>query len=116
MRGGQGVVDLVNVKEGLEDKQKTLVDDKTFRADLATSCETKEAEWQVRQKTHSEEVGLGARERKLQALSKLRLYQLERQPDPPCGQHAGVWHEWNREAQKGLRYNGWEHPQLEARH
>jgi len=55
-RLGNNGVELVNMKEDLEDTKKSLEEDKAFLADLEKNCSTKEAEWAVRQKTRAEEI------------------------------------------------------------
>ena len=48
-RIGEAGVELVTLKESLEDSQKSLAEDSAFIADLEKSCKTKEAEWATRQ-------------------------------------------------------------------
>jgi len=55
-RHGEMGVEIVNMKEDLDDTQKALVADKTFLADLEKNCDTKQAEWEERSKTRSEEL------------------------------------------------------------
>merc|ERR1711920_251189 len=45
-----------NEKEDLDDTKKALAADKKFLVDLETDCKTKEAEWDERSKTRSEEL------------------------------------------------------------
>jgi len=49
-------VEIVQHKEDLSDTQAALLEDKKLAAELEKSCGTKEAEWDERQKTRSEEV------------------------------------------------------------
>merc|ERR1719203_151409 len=56
VRHGETGVAIVNLKEDLDDTQKALAADKKFLADLETDCKTKEAEWEERSKTRSEEL------------------------------------------------------------
>jgi len=55
-RIGEAGVELVTLKESLEDSQKSLAEDTAFAADLEKSCKTKEGEWATRQKVRSEEL------------------------------------------------------------
>jgi predicted metal-binding transcription factor (methanogenesis marker protein 9)/predicted nucleic acid-binding Zn-ribbon protein len=55
-RKGQVELEIVAVKEDLDDTQKSLAADTGFLADLEKSCSTKEAEWEVRSKTRTEEL------------------------------------------------------------
>merc|ERR1740121_3344061 len=55
-RLGQTNVDIVNLKEELDDTTKALRADKQFLANLGTSCDTKKSEWEARSKTRSEEL------------------------------------------------------------
>merc|ERR1719416_256578 len=55
-RLGQVKVDIVNLKEELDDTTKALRADRQFLANLGTSCDTKQAEWEARSKTRSEEL------------------------------------------------------------
>jgi len=55
-RLGQTNVDIVNLKEELDDTTKALRADRQFLANLGTSCDTKKAEWEARSKTRSEEL------------------------------------------------------------
>jgi len=54
-RRGNGQVELVNMKEDLDDTQNSLAEDKGFLGNLDKSCETKKAEWTERQKTRADE-------------------------------------------------------------
>merc|ERR1719311_1719381 len=56
VRLGNKGVELVNMKEDLEDTTKSLAEDKAFLADLAKNCKTKEAEWAEICKTRAEEL------------------------------------------------------------
>jgi len=55
-RLGQTNVDIVNLKEELDDTTKALRADREFLANLGTSCDTKKGEWEARSKTRSEEL------------------------------------------------------------
>jgi len=55
-RSGDVAVEIVNLKEDLDDTQKSLEEDKKFLADLKKNCATKEAEWAAICKTRSEEL------------------------------------------------------------
>merc|ERR1719335_489942 len=55
-RDGEIGVDIVNMKEDLEDTQKALMEDKKFLADLEKNCATKEKEWEERCKTRQMEL------------------------------------------------------------
>merc|ERR1719210_2995258 len=55
-REGQVRLEIVAIKEDLDDTTKSLAEDKVFLADLEKSCATKEAEWQERSKTRTEEL------------------------------------------------------------
>merc|ERR1719203_1807128 len=55
-RLGQTNVDIVNLKEELDDTTKALRADKQFLANLGTSCDTKKSEWEARSKTRTEEL------------------------------------------------------------
>merc|ERR1719277_1825710 len=55
-RLGQVSVDIVNLKEDLDDTAKALRADKEFLANLGSSCDTKKAEWEERSKTRQEEL------------------------------------------------------------
>merc|ERR1719324_1604054 len=48
-RIGELGVELVTLKEDLEDTTKSLTEDKAFLKDLAKNCKTKEEEWAKRQ-------------------------------------------------------------------
>merc|ERR1719158_810927 len=55
-RLGEVGVEIVNLKEDLDDTQKALAEDKKFLEDLEKNCKTKEAEWDIICKTRSEEL------------------------------------------------------------
>jgi len=55
-RIGEAGVELVTLKESLEDSQKSLAEDSAFLKDMATACKTKEAEWASRQTVRAEEM------------------------------------------------------------
>merc|ERR1719456_517389 len=55
-RGGAAAVELVNMKEDLDDTKTSLAEDKQFLADLEKNCKTKKAEWAERCKTRAEEI------------------------------------------------------------
>merc|ERR1719198_1697945 len=55
-RSGEAGIELVNLKEDLEDTTESLAEDKKFLADLAKNCETKEAEWAERCKIRAQEL------------------------------------------------------------
>jgi len=55
-RLGEVGVELVNAAEDLADTQKALGEDAKFLADLDNTCKTKADEWEVRQKTRSDEL------------------------------------------------------------
>merc|ERR1719174_2110327 len=54
-RIGELGVELVTMKEDLDDTTKSLIEDEAFLKDLETNCKTKEAEWATRQKIRAEE-------------------------------------------------------------
>jgi len=53
---GEVGVDLVNMKEDLDDTQAALLEDKKFLADLDKNCAAKKADWDERSKTRAEEL------------------------------------------------------------
>merc|ERR1719301_509550 len=53
-RIGELGVELVTMKEDLDDTTKSLIEDEAFLKDLETNCKTKEAEWATRQKIRAE--------------------------------------------------------------
>merc|ERR1719379_1322252 len=55
-RLGEVGIELVNLKEDLDDTAGTLAEDKKFLADLEKNCATKAKEWELRCKTRSEEL------------------------------------------------------------
>merc|ERR1719387_3479352 len=55
-RLGNRGVELVNMKEDLDDTKKSLAEDKAFLKDLEKNCKTKEAEWTEICKTRAEEL------------------------------------------------------------
>jgi len=55
-RVGEVGIEIVNLKEDLDDTSKSLAEDKQFLADLQKNCATKEEEWAAICKTRSEEL------------------------------------------------------------
>merc|ERR1719284_472497 len=55
-RVGQVGLDIVEMKEDLDDTAKTLAEDKKFLAELEKGCATKEAEWDERCKIRADEL------------------------------------------------------------
>jgi len=55
-RIGELGVELVTLKEDLDDTTKSLTEDKAFLKDLAKNCKTKEDEWAARCKVRAEEL------------------------------------------------------------
>merc|ERR1740121_892523 len=55
-RHGELGVEIVNMKEDLDDTKKALLEDKKFLADLEKNCDTKTAEWEERSATRSQEL------------------------------------------------------------
>jgi hypothetical protein len=55
-REGQVGLDIVALKEDLDDTTKSLAEDKEFLATLDTACATKQKEWEERSKTRTEEL------------------------------------------------------------
>merc|ERR1719326_759422 len=55
-RIGELGVELVTMKEDLDDTTKSLAEDEVFLKDLAKNCKTKEDEWAERQKLRAEEL------------------------------------------------------------
>jgi len=55
-RIGELGVELVTLKEDLDDTTKSLIEDEAFLKDLAKNCKTKEDEWAVHQKLRAEEL------------------------------------------------------------
>merc|ERR1719498_1935626 len=56
VRLGEVGVEIVNLKEDLDDTQKSLAEDKKFLADMEKNCETRKKEYEVVVKTRSEEL------------------------------------------------------------
>jgi len=56
LRVGEVAVNAANMKNDLKDTEETLKEDKAFLAELEKGCETKEAEWNERQKTRADEL------------------------------------------------------------
>merc|ERR1719460_2138730 len=55
-RSGEVAVEIVNMKEDLDDTQESLAEDKKFLADLEKTCATKEKEWEEICKMRQEEL------------------------------------------------------------
>merc|ERR1719420_792995 len=55
-RIGELGVEIVNMKEDLDDTLKALEEDKKFLADLKKNCATKEDDWAARSKMRAEEI------------------------------------------------------------
>merc|ERR1719388_446379 len=55
-RIGELGVEIMNMKEDLDDTLKSLEEDKKFLADLKKNCASKEEDWAVRSKTRAEEL------------------------------------------------------------
>merc|ERR1719389_1223970 len=55
-RIGELGVELVTLKEDLDDTTKSLAEDEAFLKDLDKNCKTKEDEWAARQKVRAEEL------------------------------------------------------------
>jgi hypothetical protein len=55
-RIGELGIEIVNLKEDLDDTTAAFMDDQKFLADLKKNCATKEKEWAERQKTRQEEL------------------------------------------------------------
>merc|ERR1711924_418130 len=55
-RIGELGVELVTLKEDLDDTTKSLAEDEAFLKDMEKSCKTKEDEWATRQKVRAEEL------------------------------------------------------------
>merc|ERR1719484_245362 len=55
-RVGELGVELVTLKEDLDDTTKSLMEDEAFLKDLEKNCKTKEDEWAVRQKIRADEL------------------------------------------------------------
>jgi peptidoglycan hydrolase CwlO-like protein len=55
-RVGEMGVELVTLKEDLDDTSKSLMEDQAFLADMDKNCKTKEDEWAARSKVRAEEL------------------------------------------------------------
>merc|ERR1719440_2494692 len=55
-RTGEVAVEIVNLKEDLEDTKEDLAKDQKFLADLEKNCEIKKKEWEEIKKMRSEEI------------------------------------------------------------
>merc|ERR1719188_492298 len=55
-RSGKAGLQIVELKEEVDDTSKALADDKKFLADLDKNCATKKKEWEVRSATRAEEL------------------------------------------------------------
>merc|ERR1719456_760600 len=55
-RVGELGVELVTLKEDLDDTTKSLAEDEAFLADMEKNCKTKEDEWAARQKVRADEL------------------------------------------------------------
>jgi len=55
-RIGELGIEIVNLKEDLDDTSKAFMEDTKFLADLKKNCATKEEEWAARQKTRQDEL------------------------------------------------------------
>jgi chromosome segregation ATPase len=55
-RHGEAGVELVNLKEDLEDTQEALAEDKKFLADMDKNCAAKQAQWDEAKKLRAEEI------------------------------------------------------------
>jgi hypothetical protein len=55
-RKGENELQIVALKEDLDDTKKSLAEDTKFLAELEKSCATKQAEWDARSKTRTEEL------------------------------------------------------------
>merc|ERR1719230_172520 len=55
-QSGELAVDIVQMKEDIDDTTKSLAEDQKFLADLEKNCATKEDEYEVVKKTRAEEV------------------------------------------------------------
>jgi septal ring factor EnvC (AmiA/AmiB activator) len=56
VRSGELAVEIVNMKEDLDDTSKALLEDKKFLGDLSTNCATKKSEYDVVVATRAEEL------------------------------------------------------------
>merc|ERR1719443_1763090 len=55
-RSGELAVEIVNLKEDLDDTQQSLMEDKKYLADLDKMCEQRQKEWEVVCKTRQQEL------------------------------------------------------------
>jgi len=55
-RKGRVDVEVVDLKETVDDTSKAVAEDKKFLADLKSNCDTKQKEWEVRSKTRADEL------------------------------------------------------------
>jgi len=55
-RTGELAVEIVQMKNDLTDSEEALIEDKAFLKDMESNCAKKSAEWEVIQKTRSEEL------------------------------------------------------------
>lgn len=55
-RAGQVAVDIVDLKEALDDTAKALAADRKFLSNLGSNCDAKKAEWEARSKTRVDEL------------------------------------------------------------
>merc|ERR1719152_307295 len=55
-RTGEVAVEIVNLKEDLDDTSQSLAEDKKFLADLEKNCEAKKKEWAERAKQRQMEL------------------------------------------------------------
>jgi len=56
VRTGELAVEIVNMKDDLDDTQAALAEDQAFFADMEKNCATKDAEWEVVVKTRNQEL------------------------------------------------------------
>merc|ERR1719375_1280383 len=49
-------VEIVQMKEDMDDTEKALMEDKKFLEDLEKNCAEKKADWELRSKTRAEEI------------------------------------------------------------
>merc|ERR1719248_268328 len=56
VRIGELGVEIVNIKEDVEDTVEALEEDKKFLADLEKNCAAKEKDWEVRSKMRADEL------------------------------------------------------------
>merc|ERR1719401_1064254 len=55
-RVGQVGMEIVQLKEDLDDTTKAMLEDKKFLANMDSACATKKAEWEERSKTRADEL------------------------------------------------------------